>query len=97
MPVPDFDTSRCLTPLERAAALACLRADGADKMLRDYATLVAFVTHLSLQGVTRVEIHDLIMGDLWDNVQLMKRGQKVRNDTILLTRAMLIQTIAERG
>jgi hypothetical protein len=37
------------------------------------------------------------MGDLWDNVTLMKQGQKIRNDTILTTRAMLIQIIEESG
>jgi hypothetical protein len=35
------------------------------------------------------------MGDLWDNVELMKQGQRVRNDTIVITRAMLIQIIEE--
>jgi hypothetical protein len=59
--------------------------------------VVDFVTRLSLHGVTRVEIFDLIMGDLWDSTMLMKRGQNVRNDTIVLTRARLIQIISKRG
>jgi hypothetical protein len=44
-----------------------------------------------------LQVYDDVMGRLWDSTALMKRGQNVRNDTILLTRAMLIQIIAERG
>ena len=43
------------------------------------------------------KIYDDLMGRLWDSTTLMKRGQDVRNDTILLTRAMLIQILSERG
>jgi hypothetical protein len=94
--VPDFDRSR-LTPIEQTAALALLRTDGADKLFEDYTILDCLVDRLSQNGLTCLEIYDDVMGRLWDSTALMKRGQDVRNDTILLTRAMLIQIIAERG
>ena len=53
------------------------------------------MARLSLYGFTRLETYERIMGDLWDNVELMKQGQRVRNDTIVITRAMLIQIIEE--
>jgi hypothetical protein len=92
--VADFDTSR-LTPLELAAVLARLRTDGPDKLVRDYETLARLVAHLSPHGFTMLQIYERVMGDLWDNVTLMKRGQRIRNDTIVITRAMLIQIIEE--
>jgi hypothetical protein len=92
--VADFDPSR-LTPIEQAAVLARLQADGPDKLDRDYQTLASLVARLSLYGFTRLETYERIMGDLWDNVELMKQGQRVRNDTIVITRAMLIQIIEE--
>jgi hypothetical protein len=96
IPVPDFDRSR-LTPLEHAAALALLRTDGADQLFEDYTILECLVDRLSENGFTMLQIYDDVMGRLWDSTALMKRGHNVRNDTILLTRAMLIQIISERG
>jgi hypothetical protein len=94
--VPRFDRS-LLTPLERAAAMARLRADGPQRLAHDYEVLYKLVSGLMQIGFTRVQIYNDIMGRLWDSTALMKRGQDVRNDTILLTRAMLIQIISERG
>jgi hypothetical protein len=94
--VPDFDRS-LLSPLERAAAVARLRADGPDKLAVDYEILNKVVVRLSENGFTRLQIYHDVIGRLWDSTALMKRGRDVRNDTILLTRAMLIQIIAERG
>jgi hypothetical protein len=93
--VPDFDRT-LLSSLERAAAVARLRADGPEKIARDYESLNESVARLSQNGLTRLEIYDAVMGRLWDSTSLMKGGQNVRNDTILLTRAMLIQIITER-
>jgi hypothetical protein len=87
--VPDFDRS-LLSSLERAAAVARLRADGPEKIARDYEILNLVVDRLSENGLTMLQIYDDVMGRLWDSTTLMKRGQDVRNDTILLTRAMLI-------
>jgi hypothetical protein len=92
----DFDRSQ-LTPLERAAALALLQANGGDKLLEDYEILEDLVDRLSQDGFTMRQIYDDVMGRLWDNTTLMKGGQDVRNYTILLTRAMLIRLIRERG
>ena len=92
----EFDRSR-LSPLERAAAMARLRADGPERLAHDYEILKELVSDLTQIGFTRVQIYDYIMGRLWDSTTLMKRGRDVRNDTILSTRAMLIQIIAERG
>jgi hypothetical protein len=94
--MPDFDRSQ-LSSLERAAAVALLRADGPGKLARNYEILNLVVDCLSKNGFTRVQIYDDAMFRLWDSTALMKRGQKVRNDTILLMRAMLIQIISERG
>jgi hypothetical protein len=94
--VPRFDTRRLTSP-EQAAVLARLRADGPDKLAKDYETLAGLVDRLSRYGFTRLQCYERIMGDLWDNVTLMKQGQKIRNDTIVITRAMLIQIIDERG
>jgi hypothetical protein len=91
-----FDRS-ALSPLERAAAIARLQADGPEKMASDYKILNLLVDRLSENGFTMLQVYDDVMGHLWDSTALMKRGQNVRNDTILLTRAMLIQIIAERG
>jgi hypothetical protein len=95
-PVPDFDRT-LLSSLERAAAIARLRADGPDKLDDDYEILNKVVDILSENGLTKLQIYEDVMGRLWENTSLMKRGQNVRNNTILLTRAMLIQIIAERG
>jgi hypothetical protein len=94
--MPDFDRSQ-LSSLERAAAIARLRADGPEKMARDYEILNLVVDRLSENGLTRLEIYDDVMGSLWDSTALMERGRDVRNETILLTRAMLIQIVVERG
>lgn len=94
--MPDFDRT-LLSSLERAAAAACLRADGPESMAGDYEMLRELVSALRQIGFTRVQMYDDIMGRLWDSTSLMKRGQNFRNYTILLTRAMLIQIITERG
>jgi hypothetical protein len=94
--VPEFDTSR-LTPLERAAVLARMLVDGPDKLVANYAMLHDVVARLMLRGLTRLEIYNAIMGDLWDNRALMMRGPEVRNDTIVISRAMLIQFILTIG
>jgi hypothetical protein len=94
--VPDFDRS-LLSSLERAAAMARLRAGGPERMAHDYEMLNELVSGLIQIGFTRVQIYNDIMGRLWDSKALMNRGRDVRNDTILLTRAMLIQIISERG
>jgi hypothetical protein len=94
--VPAFDTSR-LTPLERAAVLARMLVDGPDKLVADYAMLHDVVARLMLRGLTRLESYNAIMGDLWDNRALMMRGPEVRNDTIVLSRTMLIQIILTIG
>ena len=96
VPAPDFDRSR-LSPLERVAAMALLRADGPERLAHDYEILKELVSDLTQIGFTRVQIYDYIMGRLWDSTTLMKRGRDVRNDTILLMRAMLIQIISDRG
>jgi hypothetical protein len=96
VPVPDFDRS-LLSPLERAAAMARLRADGPERLAHDYEILKELVSGLAQIGFTRVQIYNYVMGRLWDSIALMKRGRDVRNDTILLTRAMLIPIISERG
>ena len=96
VPAPDFDRSR-LSPLERAAAMARLRADEPERLAHDYEILKELVSDLTQIGFTRVQIYDYIMGRLWDSTTLMKRGRDIRNDTILSTRAMLIQIISERG
>ena len=94
--MPDFDRSR-LTPLEQAAVLALLRADGPDKLSVDYAIVEMSVDRLSENGLGGLKIYDDVLSRLGDSTALMKRGQEVRNDTILLTRAMLIQIITERA
>jgi hypothetical protein len=96
MPVPDFDRS-LLSPLERAAAMARLRADGPERLAQNYEILNKVVDRLRENGFTRLQIYHDVMGRLWDSTALMKRGQHVRNDTILLARAMLIQILAERS
>jgi hypothetical protein len=80
VPMPDVERS-LLSPHERAAVMARLRADDPEKLAHDYG----------------IKIYDDIMGRLWDSTTLMKRGRDVRNDTILLMRAMLIQIISDRG
>ena len=96
VPAPDFDRSR-LSPLERAAAMAQLQADGPERLAHHHEILKELVSGLTLIGFTRVQIYDDVMGRLWGSTTLMKRGRDVRNDTFLLARAMLIQIIAERG
>ena len=95
--MPDFVDPTNLTPLEQAAVQARLRADGPDKLALDYEIMNKVVDRLSENGLGRLKIYDDVMGRLWDSTALIKRGQKVRNDTILLMRAMLIQIISERG
>jgi hypothetical protein len=96
VPEPDFDRS-LQSPLERAAAMARLRADGPERLAHHHAILKELVSGLTQIGFTRVQIYDDVMGRLWGSTTLIKRGRDVRNDTILLTRAMLIQIISERG
>ena len=94
--MPDAERS-LLSPHERAAVMARLRADDPEKLAHDYGILKELVSGLTQIGFTRVQIYDDIMGRLWDSTTLMKRGRDVRNDTILLMRAMLIQIISDRG
>ena len=94
--MPDFDRT-LLSSLERTAAVARHRVDGPEKIARDYESLNESVARLSQNGLTRLEIYDAVMGRLWGSTSLMKRGQNVRNNSILLVRAMLIQIVTERG
>lgn len=91
-PLLKFDPIR-LNEGELRAWANVVAAHGHRRVVALFDQIVECVRMLADEGKTPAEINEVIVGYFYDNMSLMKRGQAIRDRTILLARAMVEQAI----
>jgi hypothetical protein len=88
----EFDPTG-LTGAEREAWINFIDKAGAPGAAAIFDFMVHWVVKLAHDGKTASQVREKVVGTFYDNVTLMKRGQIMRNETIMLAKAMVEQAL----
>jgi hypothetical protein len=91
-PLPSFDATR-LSPLEKCVLAAVLTRCGRRGVEELFDNIVCWVVELVAEGNTAAKVRETVVGSFCDDALLMRLDQSIRNQTLILAKALVSQAI----